>query len=186
MGNRCVAGLSTSTTPCFGSRARARPNLFIYKNQIRSISEAGTGATHAQGRKRGTSPARSLPTKRALEPPRETQMLNWKPRKSAAIAREAGARLREFFAQGVETEYKGDVDLVTVADRSVEKSSRPARRGLPRPRSLRRRGNSASAWKGSSAGTSIRSIGNHQLRPRLSAVLRFAWPRAPSPRHKAR
>ena len=29
--------------------------------------------------------------------------------------------MREFFAQGVETEYKGDVDLVTVADRTVEK-----------------------------------------------------------------
>jgi myo-inositol-1(or 4)-monophosphatase len=41
--------------------------------------------------------------------------------KAAAIAREAGARLREYFAQGVETEYKGDVDLVTVADRTVEK-----------------------------------------------------------------
>lgn len=41
--------------------------------------------------------------------------------KAAAIAREAGARLREFFAQGVETEYKGDVDLVTVADRTSEK-----------------------------------------------------------------
>jgi len=44
----------------------------------------------------------------------------WAPR-AASIAREAGARLREFFAQGVETEYKGDVDLVTVADRTVEK-----------------------------------------------------------------
>jgi len=41
--------------------------------------------------------------------------------KAAAIAREAGARLREFLAVGVETEYKGDVDLVTVADRTVEK-----------------------------------------------------------------
>jgi len=41
--------------------------------------------------------------------------------KAAEIAREAGERLREFFAQGVETEYKGDVDLVTVADRTVEK-----------------------------------------------------------------
>jgi myo-inositol-1(or 4)-monophosphatase len=41
--------------------------------------------------------------------------------KASVIAREAGARLREFFAQGVETEYKGDVDLVTVADRTVEK-----------------------------------------------------------------
>ena len=40
---------------------------------------------------------------------------------ASAIAREAGARLREFFVQGVETEYKGDVDLVTVADRTVEK-----------------------------------------------------------------
>jgi myo-inositol-1(or 4)-monophosphatase len=46
--------------------------------------------------------------------------LNWTPR-AEAIAREAGARLREFFAQGVETEYKGDVDVVTVADRTVEK-----------------------------------------------------------------
>jgi myo-inositol-1(or 4)-monophosphatase len=44
----------------------------------------------------------------------------WIP-KASAIAREAGASLREFFAQGVETEYKGDVDLVTVADRTVEK-----------------------------------------------------------------
>jgi len=46
--------------------------------------------------------------------------LLWAPAASA-IAREAGARLREFFSQGVETEYKGDVDLVTVADRTVEK-----------------------------------------------------------------
>ncbi len=44
----------------------------------------------------------------------------WVP-KASVIAREAGARLRDFFAQGVETEYKGDVDLVTVADRTVEK-----------------------------------------------------------------
>ncbi len=40
---------------------------------------------------------------------------------ATVIAREAGARLREFFSQGVETEYKGDVDLVTVADRTAEK-----------------------------------------------------------------
>ena len=44
----------------------------------------------------------------------------WVP-KASSIAREAGARLREFFSQGVETEYKGDVDLVTVADRTSEK-----------------------------------------------------------------
>jgi myo-inositol-1(or 4)-monophosphatase len=46
--------------------------------------------------------------------------LTWVP-KASAIAREAGARLRTFFVQGVETEYKGDVDLVTVADRTSEK-----------------------------------------------------------------
>jgi myo-inositol-1(or 4)-monophosphatase len=40
---------------------------------------------------------------------------------AAPIAREAGALLREYFARGVETEYKGDVDLVTVADRAAEK-----------------------------------------------------------------
>ena len=46
--------------------------------------------------------------------------LLWVP-KASDIAKEAGARLREFFTQGVETEYKGDVDIVTVADRTVEK-----------------------------------------------------------------
>ncbi len=44
----------------------------------------------------------------------------WVP-KAAEIAREAGAVLRDFFAQGVVTEYKGDVDVVTVADRAAEK-----------------------------------------------------------------
>ncbi len=41
--------------------------------------------------------------------------------RAAGISREAGATLKDFFASGVETEYKGDVDLVTVADRTVEK-----------------------------------------------------------------
>ena len=43
----------------------------------------------------------------------------WVP-KAAPIAREAGAELRRFFAEGVPTEYKGDVDLVTIADRASE------------------------------------------------------------------
>jgi myo-inositol-1(or 4)-monophosphatase len=51
--------------------------------------------------------------------PETTPEFVWVP-KAAEIAREAGARLREYFAQGVETEYKGDVDLVTVADRTSE------------------------------------------------------------------
>jgi myo-inositol-1(or 4)-monophosphatase len=40
---------------------------------------------------------------------------------AAKIAREAGALLREFYEKGVATEYKGDVDLVTEADRASEK-----------------------------------------------------------------
>lgn len=37
------------------------------------------------------------------------------------IAREAGALLREFYQKGVATEYKGDVDVVTEADRASER-----------------------------------------------------------------
>jgi myo-inositol-1(or 4)-monophosphatase len=40
---------------------------------------------------------------------------------AAAIALEAGALLRGYFERGVATEYKGDVDLVTEADRASEK-----------------------------------------------------------------
>ncbi len=38
-----------------------------------------------------------------------------------SIAREAGALLQYFYQRGVRTEYKGDVDLVTEADRASEK-----------------------------------------------------------------
>lgn len=40
---------------------------------------------------------------------------------AAHIAREAGSLVRDFYNRGVQTEYKGDVDLVTEADRSSEK-----------------------------------------------------------------
>ena len=39
---------------------------------------------------------------------------------AAKIAREAGALLQGFYQRGVATEYKGDVDLVTEADRASE------------------------------------------------------------------
>jgi myo-inositol-1(or 4)-monophosphatase len=55
----------------------------------------------------------------AAEPAIE-QNLKYIP-KAAEIAREAGALLREYYAKGVETEYKGDVDIVTAADRAAEK-----------------------------------------------------------------
>jgi myo-inositol-1(or 4)-monophosphatase len=38
-----------------------------------------------------------------------------------SIAREAGALLREFYHRGVTAEFKGDVDIVTEADRASEK-----------------------------------------------------------------
>jgi myo-inositol-1(or 4)-monophosphatase len=41
--------------------------------------------------------------------------------RAAVIAIEAGALLGDFFERGVATEYKGDVDVVTEADRSSEK-----------------------------------------------------------------
>ena len=37
-----------------------------------------------------------------------------------AMAREAGSLLMDYFRQRVKIEYKGDVDLVTVADRKSE------------------------------------------------------------------
>ena len=40
---------------------------------------------------------------------------------ASRIALEAGALLRDFYRKGVTTEYKGDVDLVTEADRASEK-----------------------------------------------------------------
>ena len=40
---------------------------------------------------------------------------------ASLIAVEAGGLLREFYRKGVATEYKGDVDLVTEADRASEK-----------------------------------------------------------------
>jgi myo-inositol-1(or 4)-monophosphatase len=40
---------------------------------------------------------------------------------ASVIAREAGALLREYGRRGVAAEYKGDVDLVTEADRASEK-----------------------------------------------------------------
>jgi len=40
---------------------------------------------------------------------------------AAAIAQEAGRLIRGYFERGVATEYKGDVDVVTEADRASEK-----------------------------------------------------------------
>jgi myo-inositol-1(or 4)-monophosphatase len=52
--------------------------------------------------------------------PRVPQQLEIATR-ATAIAIEAGVLIRGFFERGVTTEYKGDVDLVTEADRASEK-----------------------------------------------------------------
>ena len=49
--------------------------------------------------------------------------------KMSEMAREAGALLMEYFRQHVAIEYKGDVDLVTVADRNAEALLRKRIRG---------------------------------------------------------
>jgi myo-inositol-1(or 4)-monophosphatase len=54
-----------------------------------------------------------------LTPQQNQADFTWVPG-AAKIAVEAGRQLRDFFLAGVETEYKGEVDLVTVADRTVE------------------------------------------------------------------
>ena len=41
--------------------------------------------------------------------------------RAAEIAQEAGALLRQYYERGVATEYKGDVDVVTEADRASER-----------------------------------------------------------------
>jgi myo-inositol-1(or 4)-monophosphatase len=57
----------------------------------------------------------------------QTPLHDWIPREMEVAARavpiaiEAGRLIRGFFERGVATEYKGDVDLVTEADRASEK-----------------------------------------------------------------
>ena len=97
-----------------------KPNLFIYKHQIRTITEVSKRAPrHA---KAGGPAAEWLRRERGLRVSGVTPAAEWVWVPAAsAIAREAAPRLREFFAEGVATEYKGDADLVTVADRTSEK-----------------------------------------------------------------
>ena len=155
-----------------------QPNLFIYKHQIRTITEVGRRRTRPLrdcGRAGfgGDGIGRGGAVTGAAEAAIQTGFV-FVPQ-AAEIAREAGARLREFFAQGVETEYKGDVDLVTVADRTVGKADpRAAGRGLSGARNLRRRGHARAA--GGRVPLVRGPAGrDHQLCPRVSAVLRLAW-----------
>ena len=94
--------------------------------------------------------------------------------KAEAIAREAGALLREYFHRGVHTEYKGDVDLVTEADRASEKLiSRAAAGGVPAHGVYGEEGTRERT--GRRVSLVRRSAGrDHELRARLSGLLRGA------------
>ena len=88
------------------------------------------------------------------------------------IARQAGALLRGFYEKGVATEYKGDVDLVTEADRASEAligekltAAFPAH-GIYGEEGTRR------GWRASFGGMSIRWMGRRTLR---MGFRRSAW-----------
>ena len=79
------------------------------------------------------------------------------------MAREAGSLLMDYFRQHVKIEYKGDVDLVTVADRESEALI------LERIRKPKGRASKPAA---STSGTSIRSMAQRTLH---MAILCFAF-----------
>ena len=92
------------------------PNLFIYKHDIAYIAEEGTGApsaSHAAGRAPQTAPVRA-----GTGGP--GRMIRYTP-EIEPIIREAGALLISYLRRRIGYEYKGDVDLVTEADRASEK-----------------------------------------------------------------
>ncbi len=91
-----------------------------------------------------------------------------------AIAREAGALLMGYFRDRVKIEYKGDVDLVTIADRKSEALIlERIRARLSHSRRDGRRGNAHRNWQ--RLPLVCRSARwHHKFRARLSGVLRFA------------
>ena len=86
------------------------PNLFIFKHEIAYIAEDTVRKPRPEGRARSANG----------NPPASARMSAYLP-ELEAIAREAGTLLMSYFARHVTIEYKGDVDLVTEADRASEK-----------------------------------------------------------------
>jgi hypothetical protein len=104
---------------------------------------------------------------------------------AAEIAVEAGALIRGYFERGVATEYKGDVDLVTEADRTSEKLiTERLTAAFPDHGSLRRRRRAAAHRPANIAGMSIRwterRISRTDFRYSAShlawSIARKAWP----------
>jgi len=138
-----------------------KPNLFIYKHQIRTITEAGKrrGPSERLSRLRRLRSARDGPLSHSSQCPAPfllpvtdlifvPQSLHHCPGSWGALAR--------FFAQGVETEYKGDVDLSLLPTALLRSLSVPgSARPFPTTASTAKR-ELASASTRSFAGTWIR------------------------------
>ncbi len=80
------------------------------------------------------------------------------------IARQAGALLRGFYAKGVATEYKGDVDLVTEADRASEKLIVEKLKAAFPAHGVYGEEGTRSGMESEYGGTSIRWMGRRTLR----------------------
>ena len=80
------------------------------------------------------------------------------------------------FAQGVATEYKGDVDVVTVADRTVEKLIRTRLGQVFPEHGIYGEEERATAWIASSAGMWIPWMGPRISRTDFrSSACRWGW-----------
>src|SRR5580698_7279739 len=101
------------------------------------------------------------------------------------IAREAGALLMEYFHRHVAIEYKGEADLVTIADRKSEALIRERlREHWPSHDILGEEGGLLDTGSDSLVRRPARR--HHQLCPRLSRLLRFHGTRAQGPARRRR
>ncbi len=80
------------------------------------------------------------------------------------IARQAGALLRGFYAKGVAAEYKGDVDLVTEADRASEQLIVEKLKAAFPTHGVYGEEGTRPGWRASIGGMSIRWMGRRTLR----------------------
>ena len=104
--------------------------------------------------------------------------------KAAEIAREAGALLKSFYQRGVAMEYKGDVDLVTEADRASEALIVARLNAVFPEHGVYGKRVHATAWSASTAGMSTRSMAP-PTSPRLSRLLCPARPGTSQARPRA-
>ena len=93
---------------------------------------------------------------------------------AAAIAIEAGNLVRGFYESGVETEYKGEADLVTEADRASERLIvERLHAGFPAMASMVKRAR-GTRWNPPTDGMSTRST-ERRISPIATRSSAFRW-----------